>query len=581
MESKWRMTRAKTKTMGLAGKIFLTLFLGVFFAIGLGAFIMLGGGFLKEAQTRFWPKVECRILNSEASREAPRSRNPYRVAIRYEYPYEGRTYQSDQVRLGGLSYQDYGKAQEVADRYPAGSTVEGFVNPADPTEAYLMHTSLGFAVFLLIPFVFMLVGGGGVVAVWLGKWDSASKTTPSSGPVSARAAKGGVGCLVIFFGIFFVVGMGFFYHFFIRPLWMISSARNWVEVPCMVESSEVVRHTGDDGPTYSIDILYRYEHGGKEYRSSRYQFMSASSSGRKGKQEVVRRYPVGRQTVCYVNPKLPSQAVLNRGFTPDMWFGLIPLVFVLVGLLGVVFTVRTANKKARRASSVRRTSAMDMSRPGTPRAVPSQSGPLELKVKSSPWGKLIAMSFFALFWNGIVGVFVGVVINAWLRGNAGFIEKWFLPVFLIPFLLIGLLLIYMVFHSLLALFNPRVRVRLSTGRLTPGLQLEVEWRVEGRHDRLERLTVHLEGREEATYSQGTRTYTDKSVFAKVPVAEVAAGADMRSGRASLTIPEEAMPTFEATHNKILWSIHVRGVIRRWPDVEDELGVEILPKPTHT
>jgi hypothetical protein len=92
----------------------------------------------------------------------------------------------------------------------------------------------------------------------------------------------------------------------------------------------------DDGTTYSVDILYRYEVNGREYRSNRYSFMGGSSSGYDGKAEVVRQYPPGQRATCYVNPGNPTDAVLVRGFTPLMWFGLLPLAFLLAGGFGLV-----------------------------------------------------------------------------------------------------------------------------------------------------------------------------------------------------------------------------------------------------
>jgi hypothetical protein len=58
-------------------------------------------------------------------------------------------------------------------------------------------------------------------------------------------------------------------------------------------------HAGDDGATYSIDILYR--RGGRPGAAlQRYDFSVGSSSGL-GKQAVVDRYPVSAPA-CFVDP---------------------------------------------------------------------------------------------------------------------------------------------------------------------------------------------------------------------------------------------------------------------------------------
>jgi hypothetical protein len=49
-------------------------------------------------------------------------------------------------------------------------------------------------------------------------------------------------------------------------------------------------------------------------------------------QEIVRRYPAGTRTTCYVNPRDESEAVLTRGASRSLTFGLAPIVFFAAGL---------------------------------------------------------------------------------------------------------------------------------------------------------------------------------------------------------------------------------------------------------
>jgi hypothetical protein len=51
---------------------------------------------------------------------------------------------------------------------------------------------------------------------------------------------------------------------------------------------------------------------------------------------------------------------------------------------------------------------------------------------------------------------------------------------------------------------------------------------------------------------------------------------MQSGRARLMIPPGTMPTFRSEHNKILWTLRVRGDIPRWPDIKEEYEITVLP-----
>ena len=53
---------------------------------------------------------------------------------------------------------------------------------------------------------------------------------------------------------------------------------------------------------------------------------------------------------------------------------------------------------------------------------------------------------------------------------------------------------------------------------------------------------------------------------------------MRAGEAAVEIPEDTMHTFRGQSNQILWHLTVKGDIPRWPDVDDEWEIEVLPLP---
>lgn len=203
------------------------------------------------------------------------------------------------------------------------------------------------------------------------------------------------------------------------------------------------------------------------------------------------------------------------------------------------------------------------------------SGPLVLRSTSSRIGKAIGALFFAGFWNGIVSIFVVHLVNSALRGSF----EWFLGLFLIPFVLIGLGLIGFFVHSFLGLFAPRVVVTLSHQRLRLGEGVELDWRFTGRTHRIEKLTIGVEGSEEATYRRGTRSTTDRHVFARIPLITSTDISGIRSGRVRLQLPFKSVPTFNARNNKIVWSLRIDGVIRRFPDVADAFPLNVLPAVT--
>jgi hypothetical protein len=188
-------------------------------------------------------------------------------------------------------------------------------------------------------------------------------------------------------------------------------------------------------------------------------------------------------------------------------------------------------------------------------------------------GKAVAFLIIALFWNGIVSVFVYQIVMAFKRGR----PEWFLTVFMIPFLLIGLGLVTAFVHAFMAVFNPRPRLTVAPGTGRLGGDVQVTWRFTGAVHRLERLRLTLEGRESATYRRGTDTTTDTSTFARVPLIDTTERTAMHSGNASARLPVEAVaPSFKADNNKIEWFLLVRGTIARWPDVALEFPYELAP-----
>jgi hypothetical protein len=190
----------------------------------------------------------------------------------------------------------------------------------------------------------------------------------------------------------------------------------------------------------------------------------------------------------------------------------------------------------------------------------------------SPVGKVLGTLFFALFWNGIVSIFVWQAWKAWHSGH----PDWFLSIFLIPFVLVGLAAWVFVGHFTLALANPRPRITLQSGEPCLGDELQIDWRFAGRSSRITHLKIFLEGREEATYRRGTDTVTDREVFATHPLIDTANEWEIPSGSAALAVPDDTMHSFTAGNNRIIWEVKVSGQISRWPDVDQNFPITLHP-----
>ena len=383
-----------------------------------------------------------------------------------------------------------------------------------------------------------------------------------SRPISSKANRN----VAWFFAIFAIAGFAFLFLFFILPLCKIVDAMHWVATPCEITRSSV-RTEGGDHDTYSVDLAYTYTVAGRHYTGTRYHFSTGSSSGYAGKAAVVALYPPGKKTICYVNPRDPADAVIQRGLTPDLWAGLIPMVFVIAGILGIVFNARAKN---RRQEQFRAWKPPALRNAADFTAI--DSGTRELKPAATPLGKLLGVTFVAFFWNAIVSIFVTSAVQSWRNGH----PTWFMNIFLIPFVLVGVGLIFWIGYSFLALFNPRMHLKITPGAVALGDSLSLEWTLEGRASALADLAITLEGSEQATYQSGENTNTARNTFRTIELVNTTNPADFASGRAQAALPRDSMHSLDTGHNKILWQLRVRGKIPGRPKLSEDYPLVILP-----
>jgi hypothetical protein len=378
--------------------------------------------------------------------------------------------------------------------------------------------------------------------------------------------------IVAFLGLFVAVGTGIGYFLSFRPIYRAYQARSWTAADCEVISSRVV--SSDD--TSRPDIRYRYYVNDRPYVSDRYNFIPGSTSD-STVPDTVERYPAGRRFQCFVDPADPTEAVINREVTGWYYFGLaffggfagIPL---LIG--AVVIRGRSARRAADAAPITRAPDAAPVTRAfdGAAMDAASGTGPLVLQPTASPLGKLIAITLICLFWNGIVGLFTFFEIREFTAGTG----NWFLAIFLLLFQIIGVALLLAVPYQLLALANPRPAITLSRATVPLGSATPFEWKLTGTASRVTRLTITLKGQEQARYRRGTDTHTDTHTFHDEVLAEATDPMGIERGGGTIRVPADTMHSFNAFNNKIIWTLHVKGDINRWPDVDDSFEIKVTP-----
>ncbi|TVR53341.1 MAG: DUF3592 domain-containing protein [Puniceicoccaceae bacterium] len=397
-------------------------------------------------------------------------------------------------------------------------------------------------------------------------------------PGHAGSGRGSPWFLSLFGLPFLLFGLIGGYFIGLRPILKVHDARGWAQVPAEVVSSAVGRNTSSDGTTYRVEITFAYEWEGLPLTSDRYNFSTAYSSGHDGKREIVRRYPPGHRFQAYVNPANPSEAVINPAME---WIYFLMAGFTGIFLLAGLGLVGAGMMQFRSRGAVRGETAAvstpegDRFAPGTiPEPNPlNAQGNVVLPPETGRWTPAIGLTFFALFWNGIVSIFLVQVVNSW---RAGAFEV-FLGLFLIPFVAVGLGLIGAAVYFFLAGFNPRARLWIRPGRARPGKRFTLGWEFSGPAGRLEAFTLYLEGVEKATYRQGTNTYTDEHVFHRQALARIEDKLSIASGKTEVMLPIEAIHSLDAPNNKIVWRFRIHGAIRRWPDIRMNYPFVLLPQ----
>lgn len=416
------------------------------------------------------------------------------------------------------------------------------------------------------------------------------------------------GCFLIpFFSIFLFAGLAAGYFLAVKPWYDTTRSQSWDEVPCVIMWTNI-RTTNSKGKnSYSPEVRYSYFVDDKEYQSETFWFGSGSTNDRVEIEKAMRPFKAGGEAICYVNPSNPEEAVLLRETGPGFFLGLfLGGIFALVGSGGVLMGIGMvrAKRKAKRPPVIPAPGAATGGAPELPersalfgddtyredrdrgiRSIAPTSGvkyttptclppartgpdePLVLEQTVSRGLKAIGMVFLALFWNGITGT-----ATYFAAKDFSIIPLLFTSIFL----LIGVLILLGAIHSVLQLLNPRIIAVCSHTYLQPGTEFEISWLQKGNPKRIRKLAITLEGKEQVTFRQGTKTRTETSVFFSERVVETTDPSEIASGFRDCQIPENAMHTFDGVSNKIIWTVQVHGDIPFWPDILDDFTVIVYP-----
>jgi len=398
----------------------------------------------------------------------------------------------------------------------------------------------------------------------------------------------------IFFALLLVVGCAGIISgivWLIVPEWRVN--HEFVEHTCKVLEKRVVEVPSEKGILYRPEVKIEYEIPPVTYLPVVYDIHHSKWSTRDEAQAAIDRFTEQQTYPCWYDPADQNIAVVVRGYQRWIWPALlIPASFVVIGVVGLVYTVLHSGKSAeRRAAAVRSVPTPEIFDPaiGTdpefpyiPSGSDITSSPgtrlaYRLPLTHSPGWTLFGLLIACLAWNGAVSVFVVMAIHSYFAGA----PDWLMTLFIAPFLAVGIALV-IVFARLLrraAGIGPTL-VEISDHPLLPGKSYRLFLSQSGSLT-LKSIEVSLICEEEAVFRQGTNVRTEnREVFRQS--LHATAGAIIRPGEpleaeCDLPIPSTAMHSFRASHNQVQWKLIVQGDSVGWQGFQRSFPVLVRPE----
>lgn len=145
-----------------------------------------------------------------------------------------------------------------------------------------------------------------------------------------------MGFFAIFALIGLAVGLGLGY-----ALLGTIQAYFWTPTPCTIVDSQRIEPGVENTGGRTFVIRYRYRFKGGDYTSDQFSAGIQESLSTSKIERLLLTHPVGAESRCFVNPKNPSEAVLNRTGIWVAFFLLIPGIFFTIGVSGIIGALRS------------------------------------------------------------------------------------------------------------------------------------------------------------------------------------------------------------------------------------------------
>jgi len=144
----------------LCGGLFVLLFAGI------GVFLIYHSirSRRKAESSQGWPSTsgqvsEARVSHHTSTDADGDTQDSYSPEVRYHYQTGGQEYDGSKIGFGfQQSFNSRSQAEQALTRFPEGSQVTVYYNPANPAEAVLERKAGGSTLSLVLGIIFLLVG---------------------------------------------------------------------------------------------------------------------------------------------------------------------------------------------------------------------------------------------------------------------------------------------------------------------------------------------------------------------------------------------------------------------------------------
>lgn len=192
-------------------------------------------------------------------------------------------------------------------------------------------------------------------------------------------------------------------------------------------------------------------------------------------------------------------------------------------------------------------------------------------------GALISIGLFAMAWNAMIAVFAVFAVYGFWRGEI----RVRLLLLLVPGIYIGLKAAQIFFRTYVrAIGIGSTTVEIDDLPLIPGNTYKLLMVQYGRLV-IKKLSIRLVCEEESTYHFGTDVRTEREVVRQQNILDQGRSR-IDWGRpleleCQVSIPSDAMHSFQSLHNAVHWKIIVEGEANRWPSYSRSFPVVVYPR----